>query len=139
VRLVVSLGPLPDVKGMTLQQAIDALATVNVTGIEGSHTFDDNVPADAVIRVEPQRAGEAISPNDTVLIVISKGVEQVAVPDVVGMTWTSAKQKLTDAGFAVSYNKSADSSQFAVVRSTSPKAGTMQLKGSIISVKFLGE
>ncbi len=99
VRLVVSLGPLPSVAGMSLQQAIDALAAVDVIGIEGSRLFDDTVPADEVIRVDAQTAGQPVHPNDTVLIVLSKGVDLVEIPDIVGETISDAIAMLDDAGF----------------------------------------
>jgi serine/threonine-protein kinase len=101
VGLVVSLGQLPAIAGKTLQEAIDALDEVGVFGIEGSHTFDDTIPEGAVIRAESQTAGAPIRPNDTVLIVISKGVDLVELPDLVGKTVNEAAQRLRDAGFAV--------------------------------------
>ena len=101
VGLVVSLGQLPAIAGMSLEQAIAALKEVDVIGIEGSRTFDDTIPVDAVIRAEPQNAGDPIRPNDTVLIVISKGVDLVEIPDIIGRSVNDAGQRLRDAGFVV--------------------------------------
>ena len=101
VGLIVSVGALPSVAGLTFQQAVDALSEVEVTGVEGSRTFDDTVPADTVIRIEPQTADAPVRPGDTVLVVISKGVDLVEVPNVVGETINDAAQMLRDAGFVV--------------------------------------
>ena len=101
VGLIVSIGPLPAVAGLTFQQAVDALAAVDVIGIEGSRTFDDTVPTDAVIRVEAQSADTPIRPNDTVYIVISKGVDLVEIPDIIGESVNNAAQLLKNAGFLV--------------------------------------
>ena len=101
VGLIVSIGPLPDVATMTFNDAVAALAAVDVTGIEGSRTFDDSIPADQVIRIEPQTADAPIRPGDTVLIVISKGVDLVEIPDIIGESLNEASQLLKNAGFTV--------------------------------------
>jgi serine/threonine-protein kinase len=101
VGLVVSLGQLPPIAGKTLDEAKAALEEVGVFGIEGSHTFDDTIPEGAVIRAESQDADSPIRPNDTVLIVISKGVDLVEIPDIIGKSINEAAQRLRDAGFAV--------------------------------------
>lgn len=139
VGLVVSVGAVPDISGKTLDEAIQVLAGADLVGVEGSHTYSDTIAKNKAIRVEPQQSGQAISPGDRVLIVISKGVEPVEVPNVVGMNWTDAKKLLLNAGFKVSYNTSADDSPFAVVKSQSPDGNTMQPKGSTITIKFFGE
>ncbi len=101
VGLVVSAGALPSIVGKTLQEAIDALAAVDLIGIEGPHTFSDTVAKDTAIGVAPQTDGASISPGDTVLIVISKGIDLVEVPNVIGMTLAAAKASLEDSGFVV--------------------------------------
>ena len=101
VALVVSLGPLPTLTGMTLQEAIDALKAVGVEGVEGPHTFNDTVPVDQVIGATAETDGAPISPGDQVLIVVSKGVDLVAIPDIIGKSLNAATALLKDAGFAV--------------------------------------
>jgi len=101
VGLVVSAGALPSITGLTLQEAIDALAAVDLIGIEGPHTFSDSVAKDTAVGVAPQTDGASISPRDTVLIVISKGIDLVEVPNVIDMTLADAKASLEDAGFVV--------------------------------------
>jgi beta-lactam-binding protein with PASTA domain/tRNA A-37 threonylcarbamoyl transferase component Bud32 len=101
VSLVVSVGPLPSVSGMSYDEAKAALAAVEVGVLEGSREFDDTVPADRVLRAAPQVADTPISPGDTVLLVFSKGVDLVAIPDIIGESIRDAKAMLEDAGFAV--------------------------------------
>ena len=137
VGLIVSLGPLPSVTGLTLQQAIDVLAGVKVVGVEGSHTFDDTQPKDTVIRAEPQNAGAPIRPNDTVNLVISDGVDLVEIPDIIGESINDASQMLKDAGFAVKVSTNAPGGLwgFAEVQSFSPGQDTGTAKrGSTITI-----
>jgi serine/threonine-protein kinase len=75
--------------------------------------------------------------GDKVQLQISKGPEQVAVPDVVGKTWADAKKILSDAGFKLDYNKFADVAPTTFfVSKTNPKAGTVVDKGSKIKINF---
>ena len=138
VGLIVSLGPLPSVAGMSLQQAVDALAAVGVTGIEGSRTFDDTQPVDAVIMVEPQTAGTPIRPNDTVYIVISKGADLVDIPEIIGDSVNNAAEKLRNAGFTVKVDSDLPDEYWAVqtVDSYSPGQDTGKAKRGIeITIK----
>ncbi len=127
VGLIVSVGALPAVSGMTFQQAVDALNEVDVTGIEGSRTFDDTVPTDAVIGVQPETAGAPIRPGDTVLVVISKGVDLVEIPDIIDQSINEASKRLKNAGFAVDTSQVDINSAFwdvAEVESYSPGQST---------------
>jgi eukaryotic-like serine/threonine-protein kinase len=141
VGLIVSVGPLPAVSGLSFQQAVDALAAVDVIGIEGSRTFDDSVPTDAVIRVEPQSAGAPVRPGDTVLVVISKGVDLVEIPDIIGDTVNSAVAQLKSAGFAVVVDSNLGNKFWDIqtVDSYSPGQAEGVLKrGSEITIKARG-
>ena len=139
VALVVSLGPLPVLTGMSLDQAIAALKEVGVIGEEGPHTFDDTVPADQVINAVAETDGAPIAPGDHVLIVISKGVDLVTVPDVVGESVNHAVQMLKDAGFVVNPPDSNLDKKFwdvQTVDSYSPEAVDGSLKrGTAITLK----
>jgi serine/threonine-protein kinase len=99
--------------------------------------FSDTVPLDAVLRAQPQAGATVVRVGDTVDLITSKGVEMIPVPDVVGETWTEAKQKLIDAGFSLDYNLFADAapSLFTVTKLT-PAGGTSAPKGSTVKVNF---
>src|SRR5690606_13764838 len=117
------LGPLPSVSGLTYDEAAAALDAVGVIGIEGSRSFDDSIPLDRVIRSEPQVAGAPVRPGDTVLIVISKGVDLVDIPDIIGESLNQAKKLLEAAGFSVKIDAKGIPKGFydvAVVESYSP-------------------
>ena len=124
--------------------AAEALGDV-VTG--ELHMDAAGVGADGAVRLEEalDLVDDVIEPaglvpgrcGDTVDIITSMGVEQVEIPNVVGETWATAKQKLLDAGFEIDYNIFADAGpQFFTVTKLSPDGGTTADKGSVVKVSF---
>jgi serine/threonine-protein kinase len=145
ISLVVSVGPIPDVVGRSFEDAANILKGVDLVASEGKQDFSDTVPKGMVIGIEApvDAAGNPVPvrPNDTVNLTVSKGKEQVQVPDVVDQTWDKAKATLLAAGFALDYDHNFDVGavpQVVTVRSTNPKAGTTVDKGSTIKVRFTG-
>ena len=136
ISLVVSAGPLPEVAGKSFAEATTILKGSDLTAQRGREEFSDTIPKDAVIGID-QPEGAVIAPGQQVSLVISKGKEQVAVPDIAGKTWSVAKKLLTDAGFVPDYNKAADVLPAVfVVSKTNPAGGTVVDKGSTVKVNF---
>ncbi|CAN5153269.1 Stk1 family PASTA domain-containing Ser/Thr kinase [soil metagenome] len=104
VTLLSSLGPLPAVRGLSISAAQAALRAVNVTGVEGGHTFSDTVDKGEVISASPTVEGAATHPGDQVILLISDGPDLVDVPAVAGDTIQSATDRLKAAGFTVAYD-----------------------------------
>ncbi|MHB1171078.1 MAG: Stk1 family PASTA domain-containing Ser/Thr kinase [Lacisediminihabitans sp.] len=145
ISLVVSAGPLPDVSGKSYADATQTLGGYNLGTTQGRQEYSDTVPNGMVIGIEApmDAAGNPIPirPGGTVSLTISKGVEQVQVPDVVGLTWDKAQKILTDAGFKIKFKNDGGLSQYlsgfptvATVNATSPSAGKVINKGSTITV-----
>ncbi len=86
--------------------------------------FDDSIPAGTVIGSEPV-GGTELSPDSTVTLVVSKGVEMFAVPKLEGLSADEAKAALKDAGLAVGKvdEKYDDSVDKGTVISASKKEG----------------
>lgn len=138
VNLVVSVGPVPDVAGMSVSAAQAALQKVGLQSTAGPQSYSDTVDKGDVISAQPQHDGP-VKPGDTLALEVSKGPEPVPVPDVVGQTWDKAKKALTDAGFQLKYSAAADLLPGAfVVSKVSPDAGTQVPKGSTVTVNFAG-
>ncbi|QNE46616.1 Stk1 family PASTA domain-containing Ser/Thr kinase [Glaciihabitans sp. INWT7] len=136
ISLVVSVGAIPDVAGKSVADATNILTAVKLTATPGRQEYSDTVPSGSVIGIDVAN-GAVIRPGDPISLTISKGKEQIAVPDVINMTWAKAKQTLLDAGFKPSYNRAADAVAFVVtVGKTDPAAGTMVDKGSTVKVNF---
>jgi serine/threonine-protein kinase len=138
VTLVVSLGPIPDVEGLSVENAIKALQIKDLNGSvsDGLHDWSDTVEKGKVIRVELPAEGAPVTKGTELQLVVSDGKQQVTVPDVVGMTWRDAKPKLEALGFKLVYNQTADAFPLSTVKKTSPGGGESVDKGSTIKVNF---
>jgi len=136
ISLVVSAGAIPNVAGLSVADATQKLKDVSITATPGRDTYSDTISAGNVIGIE-LADGQVVRPGNSVSLTISRGKEQIAVPDVVNLTWDKAKKALTDAGFVPSYNRAADVlPPVFTVSKTSPAAGTMVDKGSTVKVNF---
>ena len=103
VTVTVSAGPrprkIPDVSGRTFEEAAKALAAV---GLKASRTeaFSEAVAPGKVIGTRPA-AGNEVARDSAVAVVISKGPDVVAVPNVAGKAVPEAQAILEQAGLAV--------------------------------------
>ena len=136
VSLTISQGPepvvVPDVRGMTVDQAQAALAGGGLKP-RTTERFDESVPFGRVIATEPGNGSTAYR-GDKVRVIVSKGSQFVGVPSVVGMTIESATSTLEDAGFRVTTRE-----QFGVtvanrVISQDPSGGTQAGRGALVTL-----
>jgi serine/threonine-protein kinase len=132
VDLFVSKGPkpikVPDFTGKGGAKAVSALTELGFD-VQRSDEFDDTVPKGRVVSQSPD-SGELYK-GDEVELVVSKGPEVVAVPNVLGSGYQAAKQTLEAAGFVVEI---AGTPNFGGVYATDPPAGTELRKGSTVRV-----
>lgn len=141
VTLIVSAGPLPDVAGMTPDQATQVLAGVGLEASNGPEEFSD-IPAGMVSRIDPELNSDGIGRifrvGDTVTLIISRGPDLVQVPDVIGDNIAAAKAELEAAGFAVEVRslipEASWDNPLAVVATTDPGPGEMAKRGSVVVV-----
>ncbi|OYX58401.1 MAG: serine/threonine protein kinase [Micrococcales bacterium 32-70-13] len=99
VRLLVSVGAIPSVRGLTVEAAQAALAARELTGIVGGASeFDNEVALGDVLRLESTNGGP-VRPGSTLTIIVSRGPDLVDIPDVVGETIENAIAALEAAGF----------------------------------------
>jgi len=102
ITLTTSLGPdrreVPEVVGRTREQATAALEDVGLVAGEVREAFSDR-PVGAVVGTEPEQ-GASLPPDTEVVLVLSKGVEMLGVPDVQGASRADAERAITSAGFA---------------------------------------
>jgi serine/threonine-protein kinase len=88
---------VPDLTGLTLEQADALLQQRNLTGKSFQETSDE-VKEGLVIRQDPA-AEKEIDPKDQVLFWVSDGPQTIFVPDVTQMTLNAAKREIRVAGF----------------------------------------
>jgi serine/threonine-protein kinase len=104
VDLLVSTGrpQVPSIPaGIDTRAAMAALTAADLTAVVAAKpTFDDTVPAGAVLRTDPA-AGTAMTVGAQVTLVLSGGPGVHAVPDVRGQPTKDAVRSLEKAGFTV--------------------------------------
>ena len=102
VTLLISLGSVPDVTGMTVEAATAALTAVSINVAPATQQrFSDDVDANLVITATPSISGAPLKPNDTVILVVSRGPDLVDVPNVEGERLANAVATLEGLGFTV--------------------------------------
>ncbi len=98
VNLVTSAGSLPDVEGLSVEQAQAALEAVELQGVVGGDgEFSETIAEGLVIRYTPS-TNSALNPGDTVTLTISRGPPLVTIPDLVGETIQDAVDALEALG-----------------------------------------
>ena len=131
----VSLGPIPDVVGETVDTATSTLKGVE---LESSvvEEFSSDVDKGIVIGIGENEGN--FRPGDTVTLIVSKGPQLFEVPSVVGMSRDAAKSALDDAGFRHSYSGLWDAwpDGFTKVTSQDPEAGDMRARGTTITLQL---
>ncbi|MBM7687366.1 serine/threonine protein kinase [Enterococcus ureilyticus] len=94
----------------------------------------DTVSKGTVISQEPKEGATFDTKTGKVILRVSSGPKEVAVPDVTGLTQAEAKAKLESSGFTYAAG-SGDVSK-GTASSTSPSAGSMLAKGEPVTVNF---
>ena len=125
---------VPDLKGMTRDEAKRALDSVGLNLKEGDAVFSDDVETDKVASQDIS-GGTKANKGDTVTIHLSKGAEMIDIPNVVGATADSAESSLTKAGFKVSRNY-VNSSEVDEGRVVSQSETGQAKKGATIKINI---
>ncbi|MBA4247347.1 MAG: serine/threonine protein kinase [Microbacterium sp.] len=139
VQLLVSVGPIPTVRGLTVEAAQAALAARDLTGIVGGESeFDNDVPLGDVLRVE--RTSDApVRPGSTLTIIVSRGPDLVQIPNVVGQTIAEGVEALQAVGFLVQVDTVINEEDWdrpqAQIESTEPGGGQSAIRGSTIIIR----
>lgn len=133
IRLVISLGPMPDVVGKTVDEAKKSLEGVGLKVQTAGEQFSDTVPAGHIISAA--NGADPMKPGQTVNVTVSKGPDLVQVPNVVGKSTKDAVKALEDAGFTVQHNVPTNFVDKTKVTSQNPGANTKQPRGSKITLQ----
>lgn len=145
IALSISGGPeppanveVPDLSGMTQQEAEDALGEVGLTA-SILRTFSETVPVDEVVSQAPSR-GTIVAPGTRIAVILSRGpapadVTNVEVPAVEGLQRDAARTALEGAGFTVEAIELANTMVPAgEVFSQLPAAGQLAAEGSVVVI-----
>jgi serine/threonine-protein kinase len=128
---------LPDVSGMTQQEATDELSAKGLTVspdiiAEANPDFDSGT----VIRTDPPKGAE-VKQGDMVTLVVSLGAGEVIVPSTNGLTQSAAQALLEGAGyeFVVTLaNEASDTVPAGSATRTDPAASAVVKKGDPITL-----
>jgi eukaryotic-like serine/threonine-protein kinase len=135
VDLVISYGRQPiqlqDWTGQPAGQAIAALSGAKLKVDASKQSWSDTVPKGSVISQSP--ATGTVFQGDPVTLVVSRGPQLVAVPDVIGRQEGRATSILKGLGFDVQIER-AFGGFFGTVRLQSVDPGTEAPKGSTITL-----
>ncbi len=126
---------LPDVANAPLAEARAVLEREGLVSLSTEEVFDEQVLEGLVIATDPA-AASPIRRFERVELIVSKGPELFAVPDVVGRTQAEAAEELRTAGLAVGgvaeeYNESAAAGE---VLRQSPGTGTERRRDSAVNL-----
>jgi beta-lactam-binding protein with PASTA domain len=141
IELVVSKGsplvPVPNVLGMTIEEAATAIYAAELTVGDVSEEYSETIPEGLVLLQLPAFTAEpSVEPDSPVDLTISKGPTPIIVPDVAGMTEQEATDALVEAGLIlgeVTHENSDDVEEGLIIRHN-PLAGTVQLQGTPVDI-----
>ena len=124
---------IPPVKGQTAAEATSTLKGLGLE-VDARQTTDATVAPGIVIDSDPA-AGEEAHKGDTVVLRVSSGPGDVAVPDVVNQSQADATATLRAEDFGVKVQQEAsDSVEKGLVIRQSPTGGGQAPKGSEVTI-----
>lgn len=92
---------VPDLRGMSADEAQRVLASYGLNGQQGDTVFSDDVEENRVAQ-QDTAVGTTAYKGDTITFHLSKGPETASVPNVQGLDFETARDRLEAAGFTVS-------------------------------------
>ncbi|WP_217914464.1 Stk1 family PASTA domain-containing Ser/Thr kinase [Miltoncostaea marina] len=124
---------VPRVAGQTEAEAVRALEGAGL--VADVRTVESGtVPEGTVVGTDPP-AGEEVDEGSTVVVRVSGGPGEVAVPDVLEMTEADATRALRQAGFEVrSRTEASDDVEEGLVISQDPAAEAQAAEGSTVTI-----
>ena len=139
ISIVVSKGKepatIPDVTGLSEDEAKKALEDAGLKKGKVSKGYSDSVAKGNVISSSPIAGASGYYKGDSVDLTVSKGPENVTIPDVTGKSQDEATKTLEEAGLKVKVNKRLGG-PFGTVRSTDPAPGSSVKPDSKVTINI---
>ena len=138
VKLILSKGPerytIPSVAQLTVEAATKLLSTIPIADPLVQEVFNDKFPKGFVIGTEPA-SGTQVKRGAGIKLIVSKGIEQIALINFVNKSGEEALNSLTEIGFKVSPKYVfSETVPLGAVVSQSPSEVKNYPKGSAVSV-----
>ncbi|MTV25171.1 Stk1 family PASTA domain-containing Ser/Thr kinase [Nitriliruptoraceae bacterium ZYF776] len=139
VDIVISTGAelttVPDLRGLTEEEALAALREAGLTQGTREREFSSEVPEGRIISQDPGSGGE-VPVGSSVSYVVSSGEELVTVRPVVGRAEDEAISRLEEQGLEVQIQREfSDSVDEGFVIGQDPGAGAQVAPGSIVTIR----
>jgi serine/threonine-protein kinase len=138
VKLIISKGPerytIPVVKGLSPDAAQTVIKKSPLTIGTVTEVFNSDIPKGFVISATPE-SGTFVKRDAKVDLIVSKGIEQIALASYLGKSGEQALNELTQSGFNVEpgYAYSETVPELAVI-SQNPAGGATANKGGTVSI-----
>jgi len=134
IDLKVSLGSIPVVEGLSLTEAKSALQLVGLSIGKTTEAFSDTVAKGDIISVAPNQVD--LGKGSTIDVIVSKGSNQIVLPNLVGQRILAAQDTLKNLGIKVVVDTNLLTSQWGLksVKSTNPVAGTTVRIGDTVTL-----
>ncbi len=124
---------VPNVTGKQMAVAKQILED-NKLRVNIAETYDSSVPVGQVVSQDPE-GGSKVKEERLVTIYISKGGEEIEMPELKGLTKSSAEDRLKKLGLKLGTVAEVNSSEpEGTVLSTQPKAGSKVSKGETVDM-----
>lgn len=137
INLIATAGAVPDVLGMGIDEAQDALSQVGLSVADDLNAaeYSDDFKKDVVLGVSIHT--DPLSKGDAVGLVLSLGPELFEVPKIEGMTVQQALEALTEAGFDPKppWFLRDEALETAKATGSNPTAGEMRERGTRVDVR----
>ena len=131
--VLVSIGAVPDVLGLSAEAARELLAELPIT-IEEFEVFNNQIPAGQAVGLV--LVEDPLPENGSAVLEISKGPEIVIMPNTVGETIAAAQLLLRNLGLNALVDTTQVLSNFGIakVQSQSPEAGSEVRVGDSVTI-----
>ena len=124
----------PNFKNMTLEQAQEAAADLDLKVKKGDEVVSEDVEKGLIVSQDPPK-GTKIKTGSTIRVNISKGLGDGEVPDLIGKSQDELSSYLSAAGFTLgTVNSAASDEPEGTVISQDPSEGSEAEKGTAINV-----
>lgn len=142
VQLTLSKGPaprdVPDVAGLTLEEATSRLDELQLVITTGDELFSEDVEIGRIVAQSPA-VGEQIERGATVSVQASKGPDFIALPDLDGLAYRDAEELLLSLGFEIGTLLGTTDGTFVqlTIDGVEVEIGTEFRRGQVVDVIFL--
>ncbi len=137
VHLIVSSGParatVPPVSGLGRKAATNVLKAAGFAHVKESFTFSTLFATNHVIRASPEE-GSTQDTTFPITLIVSRGKEQVKVPDESGKPQADAILDLKNAGLRYGITQQPSSKPAGTVVTQSPAPGTKVPKSTVVTL-----